>query len=88
MTNKNTLSLPIIIFLIFLVLKLAEIGVVASWSWWWVTCPLWIIPLVAISIGVIAFLIIIVALIFGMSLSEIIEKAEKYKKSKSKVKSK
>lgn len=31
-----------ILFLIFLVLKLAEIGAVASWSWWWVTCPLWI----------------------------------------------
>ena len=22
--------------------KLAEIGVVATWSWWWVTSPLWI----------------------------------------------
>lgn len=30
------------IFLIFLVLKLAEIGAVANWSWWWVTSPLWI----------------------------------------------
>ncbi len=88
MTNKNTLSLPIIVFLIFLVLKLAEIGVVASWSWWWVTCPIWMIPVSAIAVGVIAFLIVMVALIFGMSLSEITEKAEKYKKSKSKDKSK
>ncbi|VWC96116.1 hypothetical protein BCO18175_03720 [Burkholderia contaminans] len=30
------------IFLILLVLKLAGIGVVATWSWWWVTMPLWI----------------------------------------------
>lgn len=30
------------VFLIFLVLKLAEIGQVANWSWWWVTAPLWI----------------------------------------------
>jgi len=45
------------LFLIFLTLKLAEIGPVANWSWWWVTSPLWI-PLaligaiVAIVIGI------------------------------------
>lgn len=35
-------GLPTLIFLIFLVLKLTGIGVVADWSWWWVTSPLWI----------------------------------------------
>lgn len=30
------------LFLLFLGLKLAEVGVVATWSWWWVTAPLWI----------------------------------------------
>ncbi|WP_267872556.1 transmembrane Fragile-X-F family protein [Burkholderia pseudomallei] len=30
------------IFLIFLALKLAGIGVVATWSWWLVTLPLWV----------------------------------------------
>lgn len=30
------------VFLVFLILKLAEIGVVANWSWWWVTAPLWL----------------------------------------------
>jgi hypothetical protein len=30
-----------ILFLIFLTLKLAGIGVVATWSWWAVTSPLW-----------------------------------------------
>lgn len=29
------------LFLIFLTLKLAGIGVVAGWSWWLVTLPLW-----------------------------------------------
>lgn len=29
------------VFLVFLVLKLAGIGTVANWSWWWVTAPLW-----------------------------------------------
>ena len=33
-----------LLFLAFLVLKLGEIGVVADWSWWWVTSPLWIVP--------------------------------------------
>ena len=29
-----------LLFLVFLALKLAEIGVVSTWSWWWVTAPL------------------------------------------------
>ena len=37
-----TICLGGFVFLIFLVLKLAGIGVVATWSWWLVTCPLWI----------------------------------------------
>ena len=31
-----------ILFLIFLTLKLAGVGAVATWSWWAVTSPLWI----------------------------------------------
>lgn len=26
---------------IFITLKVLEIGPVATWSWWWVTAPLW-----------------------------------------------
>ena len=29
------------VFLLFLTLKLTGIEPVASWSWWWVTSPLW-----------------------------------------------
>jgi hypothetical protein len=49
--NKGSqgLGLGTILFLIFLTLKLAGIGVVATWSWWWVTAPLWI-PLGAILV--------------------------------------
>ena len=48
--NKSTgLGIGTILFLIFLTLKLAGIGVVATWSWWWVTAPLWI-PLGAILV--------------------------------------
>lgn len=34
------ISLPILLTLIFMVLKLC--GVI-TWSWWWVLCPVWIV---------------------------------------------
>lgn len=49
-------GLPTLIFLVFLTLKLAGIGVVAGWSWWKVTSPLWIAT--GLWVGV-AFLILI-----------------------------
>lgn len=40
---KNTgISLVSLIGIIFIVLKLAHIGDVANWSWFWVLCPFWI----------------------------------------------
>jgi len=36
------IGLGTIVFAIFLFLKLAGIGAVATWSWLWVTSPLWI----------------------------------------------
>jgi len=54
MDNQKTASSGIgigtVLFLIFLVLKLAGIGQVANWSWWWVTSPLWIPIVLAIAI--------------------------------------
>ncbi|MFW9924146.1 MAG: hypothetical protein ACFFDW_12750 [Candidatus Thorarchaeota archaeon] len=44
-------SLPMLLFIIFLILKLTH---VIDWSWWWVTSPLWI----AAGLGIL-FLIII-----------------------------
>ncbi len=53
--NTNGFGLGSVLFLIFLVLKLAEIGPVQYWSWWWVTAPLWLPLLVVIVImGLIA----------------------------------
>ena len=57
--NKNTvleggLTFLQALFLIFLVLKLTGKTVVATWSWWWVTAPLWgglAIGLVMLLIG-------------------------------------
>ena len=42
MTNSKSASgigLPMVLFLIFLILKLTDN---IDWSWWWVTSPLWI----------------------------------------------
>ncbi len=47
-------SIPTILFIVFLVLKLT--GNI-DWSWWWVTSPLWI-PLVLLLVtilGVVVF---------------------------------
>ena len=57
--NKNTvlgggLIFLQALFLVFLVLKLTGKTVVATWSWWWVTAPLWgglAIVLVILLIG-------------------------------------
>ena len=38
-STSSGLSLSMILFLIFLTLKLTNN---IDWSWWWVTCPLWI----------------------------------------------
>ena len=51
--NKGSQSLGFgtLLFLIFLTLKLADVGVVATWDWLWVFSPIWI-PLVAIFVFV------------------------------------
>lgn len=46
-----------ILFLIFLTLKLANLGIVASWSWWWVFSPIWIPTALVIVLAVILGLI-------------------------------
>ena len=51
MSSNKTASFPVlaILGLIFITLKLGEIGVVATWSWWWVLSPFWI-PLAIILV--------------------------------------
>jgi hypothetical protein len=43
--------MSILLFIVFLVLKLT--GVI-GWSWWWITCPLWIEFALCILVGVYA----------------------------------
>lgn len=69
MKNKqvtyNGIGLGTIVFLIFLTLKLAGIGVVATWSWWWVCSPLWIPIGLALGIFAIAFIVLGIAAAFS-----------------------
>ena len=60
-TTSSGIGIGTVLFLIFLTLKLAGIGQVATWSWWWVTSPLWIPILLGLAIVSIAFVIIAIA---------------------------
>ena len=64
--NKTSggIGLGTIVFLIFLIMKLAEIGQVANWSWCWVTSPLWI-PLSMIL--ALSLLVVIIKIFFKKS---------------------
>jgi hypothetical protein len=46
-----------LVFIVFLVLKLTETGVVASWSWWWVTAPLWVPVITVLAVAIVFFII-------------------------------
>lgn len=61
-TKSATVSFPTlaILGLIFVTLKLAEIGAVATWSWWWVLSPFWL-PF-AIVLGIFALFAVVVGI--------------------------
>lgn len=52
------MNIGIVLTLIFVTLKLAEIGVVAEWSWWWVLSPLWISFTIFVMVTVVQILFI------------------------------
>lgn len=52
--SSSGLSFASVLFIVFLTLKLC--GVI-TWSWWWVTAPLWIAPAVLLAIAGICLLI-------------------------------
>lgn len=64
-TQSTSIGLGSLIFIVFLTLKLAEIGPVAKWSWWWVTSPLWIPIAFVIAILGVGFFIILGATLLG-----------------------
>ena len=53
-TNLIDSSLPTLLFIVFLILKLT--GNI-DWSWWWVTSPLWI-PIAAVLVFIVLIMIL------------------------------
>ena len=53
-TSSGGVSICTVLFLIFLILKLC--GVI-TWSWWWVTAPLWIPFVLVFAICLAVFLV-------------------------------
>ena len=67
---KNTvlgggLTFMQVLFLVFLVLKLTGTTVVASWSWWLVTAPLWVGFALIFAVWAIVFIFIGLAALFN-----------------------
>ena len=57
-TNSSSgIGLGSIMFIVFLVLKLCD---VITWSWWWVTAPLWIPTSILTAIFIFCFIIAII----------------------------
>jgi hypothetical protein len=56
--QKNYTDITLILFIVFLVLKLTH---QIDWSWWWVTSPLWI-PLVVMFTAILFAAIIAIIL--------------------------
>ena len=78
--QNNGYGLFVIIFVIFLVLKLTN---QIDWSWWWVTSPLWIPLVIVMSISVIVFMSIMICSLFGYNIEpKILKLQEKLKNIK------
>ena len=56
--NNSGISLCGVLFVVFLVLKLT--GVI-TWSWWWVTAPLWI----PCALSAVVLIIVLIITIWG-----------------------
>jgi hypothetical protein len=48
-------GIPTVVFIVFLVLKLTGL---ITWSWWWVTSPVWIIAGLTVILGFLAFVVL------------------------------
>lgn len=49
--SSGGIGLSGVLFVVFLVLKLTHY---IDWSWWWVTCPLWIGPAIVAGVLLVA----------------------------------
>ena len=61
MNNTISLDEEFLIFIIFIILKLTN---VITWSWWWITLPLWLPIAIGLGILFLAGLAVLLAIIF------------------------
>jgi membrane protein implicated in regulation of membrane protease activity len=54
----GVLTFVMALFMMFLFMKLGQIGLVAHWSWWWVYAPVWV--------SMLAFVVIVIAYAIGL----------------------
>lgn len=50
-------GLPMILFIVFVILRLCK---VITWSWWWVTSPLWIMGIIIVAAMVLYIVVFII----------------------------
>jgi small Trp-rich protein len=77
--SSNGIGIGTLIFIVFLTLKLGEIGQVANWSWWWVTSPLWIPLVIVLGILTVVGLFALIVAIFPINSNKTPTKARKSK---------
>lgn len=65
-TSSRGISFLGVLFITFMILKLCK---VISWSWWWITAPLWgllgLAVVFAVVVLAVCLIVIIVKAIFG-----------------------
>jgi len=63
--EQTGVSIFTLLFIIFVILKLTGTSQVASWSWIWVTSPLWLPFVVALGLLIIILIICIIFELIG-----------------------
>ena len=53
--NTKGMSFCGVLFVVFLILKLTK---VITWSWWWVTAPLWIPSAAILALCILALIVL------------------------------
>lgn len=66
--------------IVFIVLKLAEIGAVASWSWIWVVSPMWIPLATVLGLCIVGLIIYVLVLVIIATIDHLQSKRPKKRK--------